>query len=93
MKVLGKSSAGGDVIYLTVSRIGVSLIGLATSMLLARFRTLDEYGTYSQIIMVTDLVATILLLGLPNSINYFLAKAETVKEKQQSKMQRSCFVM
>lgn len=83
MKVLGKSSAGGDVIYLTVSRIGVSLIGLATSMLLARFRTLDEYGTYSQIIMVTDLVATILLLGLPNSINYFLAKAETVKEKQQ----------
>lgn len=84
MKLFGrKSSAGGDAIYLTISRIAVSLIGLVTSMLLARFRTLEEYGTYSQIIMVTDLVSTILMLGLPNSINYFLAKAETKEEKQR----------
>ena len=84
MKLFGrKSSVGGDAIYLTVSRIAVSLIGLVTSMLLARFRTLEEYGTYSQIIMVTDLVTTILMLGLPNSINYFLAKAETTEEKQR----------
>lgn len=84
MKLLSKkSSVGGDAIYLTMSRVAVSLIGLVTSMLLARFRTLDEYGTYSQIIMVTDLVSTILMLGLPNSINYFLAKAETKEEKQR----------
>lgn len=78
-----KSSVGGDAIYLTVSRIAVSFIGLVTSMLLARFRTLEEYGTYSQIVMVTDLVSTIFILGLPNSINYFLAKAETEEEKQR----------
>lgn len=84
MRLFGvKSSVGGDAIYLTVSRIAVSLIGLVTSMLLARFRTLEEYGTYSQIIMVTDLVSTILMLGLPNSINYFLAKSETQEEKQR----------
>lgn len=84
MKLLGgKSSVGGDALFLTVSRFAVSLIGLITSMLLARFRTLDEYGTYSQIIMVTDLVATIFLLGLPNSINYFLAKVDDEKEKQK----------
>lgn len=84
MKLFGRnSSIGGDAIYLTVSRIAVSLIGLVTSMLLARFRTLEEYGTYSQIIMVTDLVSTILMLGLPNSINYFLAKAETGDEKRR----------
>lgn len=84
MKLFGRnSSIGGDTIYLTASRIAVSLIGLVTSMLLARFRTLEEYGTYSQIIMVTDLVSTILMLGLPNSINYFLAKAETKDEKRR----------
>lgn len=84
MKLLSrKSSVGGDAIYLTLSRVAVALIGLVTSMLLARFRTLDEYGTYSQIIMVTDLVSTILTLGLPNSINYFLAKAESKEEKQR----------
>lgn len=77
-----KNSLGGDALVLTISKVIVSLIGLLTSMLLARFRTLNEYGTYSQVIMVTDLASTIFLLGLPNSINYFLSKAET-KEKQQ----------
>lgn len=77
-----KASVGKDAVTLTASKIMVSLIGLVTSMLLARFRTLNEYGTYSQIIMITDLVSTILLLGLPNSINYFLAKANDEEEKQ-----------
>lgn len=84
MKIFNrKSTVGGDAVILTVSKIAVSLIGLITSMLLARFRTLDEYGTYSQIIMVVDLVSTILLLGLPNSINFFLAKVEDDEQKQK----------
>lgn len=78
-----KASVGTDAVFLTVSKAMVSLIGLVTSMLLARFRTLDEYGTYSQIIMVVDLVSTIVMLGLPNSVNYFLAKADTDKERQK----------
>lgn len=68
--------------YLTGSRILTSVIGVVTSMLLARFRSLEEYGTYSQIIMVTDLACSILLLGLPNSINYFLAKADTAEQRR-----------
>lgn len=79
----GQSSIGIDALMLTISNFIVSLIGVITSMLLARFRTLNEYGTYSQIIMVTDLVSTILLLGLPGSVNYFIAKADTKEEKQK----------
>ncbi len=78
-----KSTLGGDAITLTVSRVLVSLLGMVTSMLLARFRTLEEYGTYSQIIMVADLLSTTLLLGLPNSVNYFLAKAENKEDHQR----------
>lgn len=70
------TGVGKSALVLTGSRMAVSLISIVTSMLLARFRTLEEYGTYSQTIMVIDLVSTIFLLGLPNSINYFLAKAE-----------------
>ena len=77
-----KTSIGREAVYLTGSRVLTSIIGVVTSMLLARFRTLSEYGTYSQIIMVTELVSSILLLGLPNSINYFLAKGETPKDRQ-----------
>lgn len=78
-----KSSVGTDAVYLTVSKIVVALISMVTSMLLARFRTKAEFGTYSQIIMVTDLVTTVFLLGLPNSVNYFLAKAEDDAQKQR----------
>ena len=60
----------------------VSIIGFITAMLLARFRTLSEYGTYSQVIMVADLVSSLLLLGIPNSINYFLAKADTPEQRR-----------
>lgn len=81
-EVSKKASVGKDAVTLTISKIMVSLIGLITSMLLARFRTLEEYGTYSQIIMVTNLVTTIILLGLPNSINYFLAKTDDEAERQ-----------
>lgn len=78
-----KSSLGADALVLTVSRVMVSLLGLVTTMLLARFRTLEEYGTYSQIIMVVDLISTILLMGLPNSVNYFLAKAEKEEDRRK----------
>lgn len=83
MGFLKKSSLGGDALVLTLSNFTVSLLGVVTSMLLSRFRTLTEYGTYSQIIMVTDLVSTILLLGLPGCVNYFIARADTEEEKQK----------
>lgn len=83
MGFLKKSSLGGDALVLTLSNFTVSLLGVVTSMLLSRFRTLTEYGTYSQIIMVTDLVSTILLLGLPGCVNYFVARADTEEEKQK----------
>ncbi len=51
-------------------------------MLLSRFRTLEEYGTYSQIMIVITLFTSIILMGLPNSTNYFLARAETPEQRR-----------
>ena len=80
---MNKTSVGKNAVILTGSKIFVSMLGIITAMLLARFRTLEEYGTYSQIIMIADLVSSILLLGLPNSINYFLSKEETTEGRQK----------
>lgn len=77
-----KSSLGGDVVRLTSSKIIVSFITLLIGMLLSRFRTLEEYGTYSQMTLVINLATTIFMLGLPNSLNYFLAKADTNLERR-----------
>ncbi len=51
-------------------------------MLLSRFRTLEEYGTYSQMTLVINLFTTIFMLGLPNSLNYFLANSESDAERR-----------
>lgn len=80
---MNKTSVGKNAVILTGSKIFVSMLGIITAMLLARFRTLEEYGTYSQIIMIADLVSSILLLGLPNSINYFLSKEEATEGRQK----------
>lgn len=65
---------GYNVLKLTLSKVITSVVVLLNAMLLARFRTLEEYGTYSQLLLVVNLFTSIFMLGLPNSINYFSAK-------------------
>jgi len=74
---------GRDALRLTTSKVITMVITMLTAMLLSRFRTTEEYGTYSQILLVINLFTTMLMLGLPNSINYFLARADTPEEREK----------
>ncbi len=76
------NSLGANAVKLTFSKIITLCISLVSTMLLSRFRTLEEYGTYSQLLLVINLFTTIFMLGLPNSINYFLARAESQEERR-----------
>lgn len=78
-----RSHLGTDTIKLTASKIVTTLVGLVSSMLLSRFRSLTEYGTYSQLLMVINLVSSFIMLGLPNSLNYFVAKADSEEERSK----------
>ena len=78
-----KPSLGGDVVRLTVSKVITLCINMLTSMMLARFRSFEEYGTYSELLIVVSLTTSLLMLGLPNSINYFLSRAETQEERRR----------
>ena len=71
-----------DTIKLTISKVMSLVIAMVSSMLLSRYRTLEEYGTYSQLLMVINIMTSLLMLGLPNSINYFLSRAETEEGKE-----------
>ncbi len=83
MSEIGKSKTGNDALKLTSAKLLTMLISLVSSMLLSRFRTLTEYGTYSQIMMTITLVSSLLMLGLPNSINYFLSKSDSEAEREK----------
>ncbi len=80
-KVRHDSTLGGDAVKLTLSRAFTLVINLVATMLISRYRTTEEYGTYSQLLLVISLFSTIFLLGLPNSINYFLSRANSVDEE------------
>lgn len=77
------TSLGKETVLLTVSKMATLVITTLTGMLLSRFRTFEEYGTYSQLNLVITLFASIFMLGLPNSINYFLARANSRSEQQK----------
>ncbi len=76
-------SIGMNAVHLTVSKVISLCISMLTTMLLSRFRTFTEYGTYSQLLLVVNLVSSLFMLGLPNSINYFLARAETQEQRRK----------
>lgn len=77
-----KNTVGKSATVLTLAKIATMVITMVTSMLLSRFRTLEEYGTFSQMNLVVTLIVTALMLGLPHSINYFLPQAETSSDKK-----------
>ena len=78
-----KQTIASDALKLTTSKVVTMALSMVTAMLLSRFRTLEEYGTYSQLLLVINLITTVIMMGLPNSINYFLARAETIESKQK----------
>ncbi len=77
------SNLGADATLLTFSKVATSAIAMVMTMLLSRFRTLEEYGTFSQILMIVNLVTSILMLGLPKSLNFFLARTDDKEEKKK----------
>lgn len=77
-KKIGKEAA-----VLTAAKIIMLMITMVTAMLLSRFRTLEEYGTYSVLNIVISLAAALLMFGLPSSANYFLALANTSADRRK----------
>jgi len=78
-----RSSIATDAVKLSISKMITMAISMVTAMLLSRFRTLEEYGTYSQLLLVINLVTTLFMVGLPGSINYFIGRAESKEEKER----------
>ncbi len=76
-------SIGKDSLKLTISKFTTMAIAMVSAMLLSRFRTKYEYGTYSQMLLVINLFTSVFMLGLPNSINYFLARAESQEQRRK----------
>ena len=77
-----KNNVGRDAVKLTVAKIITLGIGMAATKMLSEFRSVEEYGTFSAISTAVNLAVAFFMLGLPGSINYFLARAENKDEQK-----------
>ena len=50
------------------------------SIILSRYFTKDDYGTYLHVQLITNLSVWAFLLGIPHGIYYFLPKAEAQRQ-------------
>ena len=78
-----KKQIGNDAVKVTIAKIIAQALSMVVAMLMARFLTLEENGTYSQVILVINMVLSLFMLGLPNSMNYYMGRAENKEQKKQ----------
>jgi O-antigen/teichoic acid export membrane protein len=60
---------------------------LLASIVMVRYLTQYEYGTYRQIMLLAVLLPTCIALGLPQSLSYFIPRAASTREKKQLALQ------
>jgi O-antigen/teichoic acid export membrane protein/peptidoglycan/xylan/chitin deacetylase (PgdA/CDA1 family) len=67
-------SLSDQAVFLVGSRVVNSILSFGTGLLLVRYLTKQDYGTYIQIMLLGTSLATALQFGIPASIYYFFPK-------------------
>ena len=75
--------AAADSLLLTFVKIITALLGLLTTKLLSKQLSLQDYGTYSQAMLLVSTVTAITILGLSDATNYFYNNCEDDDLKQK----------
>lgn len=75
------SSVFRDSIILTVGKFVAGFSNIILLAILSRYLSKSDYGTYRQIWLIITILPQILLMGIPTSINFFLAGES--KERQR----------
>ena len=72
-----------DSAYLIIARSSTFIFTLTYAIILSRYFSVFEYGTYNQILLVSNFLISILALGLPNSIFYFVPQYSNLEDKRR----------
>ncbi len=75
------SGASGDSFMLVFVRIVTLVFGLLMTRVLSGHFSVHDYGTYSQVLLVSTTATTLTVLGMSDGINYFFCKTSDVKKR------------
>ena len=76
------NGAATNSIMLTFVQVITTVLGLIVTKLLSVHFSLQDYGTYSQALLVTTTVTSISILGLTNATNYFYNRTKDEKAQR-----------
>ncbi len=76
--------AAADSIVLTFVKVVTALLGILSTKLLSTQFSLQDYGTYSQAMLIVSTVTSITILGLTDATNYFYNAADDDETKQKN---------
>lgn len=74
MRISGNDSNSRQALWVGISSMSTFVIALASSVILARYFSKTEYGTYKQIVYIYNTFITLFSVGLPSAYSYFLPK-------------------
>lgn len=80
-------------ILLLLSSVFTSVLTLATGMVLVRYLSQEEYGTYLQVNLYVNLVASSVAMGLPYALYHFLPKSKSSNERKSHIFQVLLFLL
>lgn len=76
------NGAATNSILLTFVQVITTVLGLIVTKLLSVHFSLQDYGTYSQALLVTTTVTSMSILGLTNATNYFYNRTKDEKSQR-----------
>lgn len=71
----------GDSFFLMFVRVITLVLGLVMTRMLSGHFSLQEYGTYSQIMLLTTTISSVTILGMMDGINFFFCKEKVVERR------------
>ena len=74
----GKS---GDSFFLIFVRMVTLVLGLLVTRVLSGYFSLQDYGTYSQIMLLTTTISSMTILGMMDGVNFFFCKEKDEKKR------------
>lgn len=77
------NNIGKNTLWLTGTKFMNLGFTFLTTIILSNYRSLIEFGTYSQLVSISTLASSIIILGLPTSINYFLSLSKIKDERKK----------
>ena len=78
-----RSGAALNSLLLTLVQVVTTVLGIIVTKLLSVHFSLEEYGTYSQALLVTTTATSISILGLTNATNYFYNRTDDSGSKKK----------